>query len=387
MVRISDSLKKLKQEQGASQGEGAKTPSSQQPFKTGKESPGFEEKRRGEDGSGESAKDHVTFIEAMKQNEPGKPAKAHIHEIVKKAMPEKGEGQNIYNEIVECCRKMTSSYADAQEMEKDVIVNIAGKIADHILLGGQELLALASGPYAEEEDYRILDLVNTGIIAGYISSSLNYNKSKLMEVILTGLFHEVGVFKDLDFLREARKLTVEEFHQMREHPEKSASYLQNLAAFSEEVIEGVLYHHERMNGEGYPQGLSGNVISEYAQIVAVADVYEALIHKRPHKNRILSPVDAIKDLIIHKDSLFNQRILKALIETIGIYPIGSWVELNSGEICRVLATNEEFPLRPVCSVAFDSNRKRLDEMQTIDLKLSPSLYIKRPVEESELKGQ
>lgn len=387
MVRISDILKKLKQDQGASPGEGAKAPHSQQPLKTGKESLGSEERRKGEGGSGESVKDHITFIEAMKGNELGKPAKAQIHEIVKKAMPEKGEGQNIYNEVVECCRKMASSYAEAKEMEKDVVVNIAGKIADHILLGGQELLALVSGPYSEEEDYRILDLVNTGIMAGYISSSLNYNKSKLIEVILTGLFHEVGVFKDLDFLREARKLTVEEFHQMQGHPEKAVSYIQNLAAFSEDVIEGVLYHHERMNGEGYPKGLPENDINEYAKIVAIADVYEALIHKRPHKNRILSPVDAIKELIAFKDSLFSQRILKALIETVGIYPIGSWVEISSGEICRVLATNEDFPLRPVLSVAFGSNRKRLDEMQTIDLKSKPSLYIKRPVEESELKGQ
>ncbi len=387
MVRISDILKKLKQDQGASKGEGPKTPSSQQPDKAGKEDSGLGEKQKGEEKIGESAKDHITFIEAMKQNEPDKPGKAHIHEIVKKAIPEKGEGQNIYNEIVECCKKMVAGYAEAREMEKDVIVSMAGKIADHILLGGQELLSLASEPYPDEEDYRILDLVNTGIIAGYISSSLNYNKSKAMEVILTGLFHDVGMFKDFDFVKEARKLTVEELHQMRGHPEKSALYIQGLAAFSEEVIGGVLYHHERINGEGYPQGVSNDDINEYAKIVAIADVYEAMTHKRPHKDKISSPVDAIKELISFNQVLFNPRILKALIETVGIYPIGSWVEINSGEICRVLATNEGFPLRPVLSVAFDSNRKRLDEMRTIDLKSKPSLYIKRPVEESELKKQ
>ena len=382
MVRISDILKKLKQDQEASKGEAPKAPYSQQPAKTGKENPESGDKK-----NRESAKDHITFVDAMKQNEPEKPGKAHIHDIVKKAIPEKGEGQNIYNEIVECCKKMAAGYAEGQEVERDIIVNAAGKIADHILLGGQELLALASGPYPDEEDYRILDLVGTGIIAGYISSSLNYNKSKLIEVILIGLFHDVGMFKDFEFAKETRKLTVEEFHQMRMHPENGATYIQGLAAFSEEVIEGVLYHHEKMNGEGYPKGLSENEISEYAQIVAVADVYEALIHNRPYKKKALSPVDAIKELIAYKDSLYSQRILKALIETIGIYPIGSWVEINSGEICRVLATNEEFPLRPVLGVAFDSNRKRLDEMQTIDLKSKPSLYIKRPVEESELKGQ
>ena len=387
MVRISDILKKLKQEQEASKGEESKAPPSQQPSKLEKENPGSKEKGMEGEKGGEAAKDHITFIEAMKHNEPEKPSKANIHEIVKKAIPEKGEGQNIYNETIECCKKMAAGYAEDREIEKDMIVDIAGRISDHILLGGQELLSLAAEPYPDEEDFRILDLVDTGIIAGYISSSLNYNKSKLMEVVMTGLFHDVGMFKDFDFVKEARKLTVEELHQMRGHPEKGALYLQGLAAFSEEVIEGVLYHHERINGEGYPQGVSNDDISEYAKIVAIADVYEAMTHKRPHKDKTSSPSDAIKELISFNQVLFNPRVLKALIETVGIYPIGSWVEINSGEICRVLATNEGFPLRPVLSVAFDGNRKRLDEMRTIDLKSKPSLYIKRPVEESELKKQ
>lgn len=385
MVRISDILKKLKQEQGASKGEESKAPSSQQPSKLEKENSESKEKGREKEKNGEVAKDHITFIEAMKQNEPEKPGKTHIHEIVKKAIPEKGEGQNIYNETVECCRKMTAGYVEDREIEKNIIVDIAGRIADHILLGGQELLSLASEPYPDEEDYRILDLVNTGVISGYISSSLNYNKSKLMEAILTGLFHDAGMFKDLDFAKETRKLTVEEFNKIKGHSEKSALYIHGLAAFSEEVIKGVLYHHERINGKGYPQEVSNGDINEYAQIVAIADVYEALIHKRPYKNKISSPVDAIKEVISFNQVLFDPRIVKALIETIGIYPIGSWVEINSGEICRVLATNEGFPLRPVLSVAFDNNRKKLDEMRTIDLKSKPSLYIKRPVEESELK--
>lgn len=385
MVRISDILKKLKQDQGGSKEEESKTPSSQQSAKSGKGNLGSEEKQKEEEKGGEPAKDHITFIEAMKGKEPEKPGKTQIHEIVKKAIPEKGDGQNIYNETVECCKKMAAGYAEGQEVEKNSIVTTAGKIADHILLGGQELLNLASGSYPEEEDYRLLDMVNTGILAGYISSSLSYNKSKLIEVIMTGLLHDVGVFKDLDFIKEARKLTLEELNVMKAHPEKGASYIQSLAAFSEEVIVGILCHHERMGGQGYPQGILDESINEYAKIVALADVYEAIIHKRPHKDKPLSPVDAIKELISFKNIMFSQKILKALIETVGIYPVGSWVEINTGDICRVLATNEGLPLRPVLSIAFDRDKSRLKEMQTVDLKLKPSLYIKRPVNEDELK--
>src|SRR3989338_756092 len=121
MVRISDILKKLKQEQEASKGEESKEPSSQQPSKLEKENPGSKEKGMEGEKNGEAAKDHITFIEAMKHNEPEKPGKAHIHEIVKKAIPEKGEGQNIYNEIVECCRKMATGYTEGREVEKEII--------------------------------------------------------------------------------------------------------------------------------------------------------------------------------------------------------------------------------------------------------------------------
>jgi len=375
MVRISDILKKMKQTQGTPKEEPKEVFPQQRP----------EERQKEEGKQVDYVKDHVTFAEAMKHKEPEKPIKAYIHEIVKKTIPEKGEGQNIYHETVEFCKKAAAGYVEGKQIEKDFIVNIAGKIADHILLGGQELLRLLSEPYPNDEDYRIFDLVNTGILAGYISSYLNYNKSKLIEVIITGLFHEVGVFKDMDFLKEPRKLTIEELNKIKEHPERGALFIKNLTDFSQEVIEGVLSHHERINGEGYPQGISRGDISEYAQILALADIYEAIIHKRPYRDKMLSPADAVKEAISFKDVMFNSRIVKALIETIGIYPVGSWVEINTGEICRILATNEGFPLRPVLSVAFDRERKRLDEIETIDLKLKPSLYIKRPVEESELR--
>lgn len=383
MIRISDILKKLKQHQEKHEEE-AKAISQEKLRRQGKD----ELKPEGAGKEEITPKDHIKFIEAMKKGKESQesPIDAHIHEIVKKAMPEKGEGQNIYNETVECCKRITVAYRESsQEVGKDVIVNIAGKIADYIFFGGQELLNLMHEPYPDNENYRIYDLVNTGVLAGHIGASLGYNKSKLIEVIIVGLFHDVGMFKELDFVNEARKLTAEEWNELKQHPEKCASFIETLGGFSEEVIKGILSHHERIGGKGYPHGLSNGDISEYGQIVALADVYEAMIHYRPHKIKITSPNDVIKELISLKDVLFSPRTIKALVEAIGIYPVGSWVEINTGEICRVLSTNENLPLRPILSVMFDKDKRRLKEIQTIDLKLTPSLYIKRPVEESELK--
>lgn len=385
MVRISDILKKMKQYQGKPEEEPKITPP-RKPAPSDKEKLEPEEI---EEKKGIPAKDHVTFIEAMKKGkEPERPDEAHIHEVVKKAIPEKGEGQNIYNDAVECCKKMATAYSEGTaEVEKDAFVNIAGRIADYILFGGEELLSLVHAPYSDVENYRIYDLVDTGIIAGHIGACLGYNKSKLIEVIIVGLLHDVGMFKDLDFVNQPRKLNAEEWNELKNHPERYTAYLESLTAFSEEVIKGILNHHERVSGEGYPHGLSADEINEYGHVVAVADAYEAMIHYRPHKNKVMSPNEVIKGIISLKEVLFNSNVIKALIEAIGVYPVGSWVEINTGEICRVLSTNENLPLRPVISVVFDRNKERLKKIHTIDLKSNPSLYIKRPVEENELKLQ
>lgn len=387
MVRISDILKRMKQYQGKTEEE-RKVAASAKPVPQGEEKLKPEDAKRQEEKKEVPSKDHITFIEAMKKGKESKeaPLEAHIHEIVKKAMPEKGEGQNIYNEGIECCKRIAGAYKEETEtVEKEAILNIAGRIADYIIFGGQELLELAHEPYPDTENYRIYDLVNTAILSGHVSAALGYNKSKLIEVIIAGLFHDVGMFKDLDFVNELRELTIDEWNELKRHPERCSSFIEGLKAFSEEVIKGILCHHERMTGQGYPQGLSEEDISEYGQIVALADVYEAMIHCRPHKKKLMSPNEVIKEIITLKDALFSQRVIKALIEVIGIYPIGSWVEINTGEMCRVLSTNENLPLRPVLTVVFNKDKRRLKEVQTIDLKSNPSLYIKRPVEESELK--
>jgi|GEM_PF-1203640 len=385
MVRISDILKKMKQYQGKPE-EGPKTTPPQKPTPSGKEkseSEEIEEKRE------IPTKDHVTFIEAMKKGkEPERPDEAHIHEVVKKAIPEKGEGQNIYNDAVECCKRMATAYSEGTaEIEKDPIINIAGRIADYILFGGEELLGLVHAPYSDVENYRIYDLVDTGILTGHIGVCLGYNKSKLIEVIIVGLLHDVGMFKELDFVNQPRKLNADEWKELKSHPERYTAYLESLSAFSEEVIKGILNHHERVSGEGYPHGLSEDEINEYGHVVAVADAYEAMIHYRPHKNKVTPPNEVIKGIISLKEVLFNANVIKALIEAIGVYPVGSWVEINTGEICKVLSTNENLPLRPVIGVMFDRNKERFKKIHTIDLKSNPSLYIKRPVEENELKLQ
>ncbi|OGX20275.1 MAG: hypothetical protein A3K54_02350 [Omnitrophica WOR_2 bacterium RBG_13_44_8] len=145
--------------------------------------------------------------------------------------------------------------------------------------------------------------------------------------------------------------------------------------------------HERLNGSGYPEGLKEDEIHEYAKIVAVTDVYEALIHPRSYRDA-LSPNEAIRELLsINTAMLFETKILKMLINRVGLYPIGSWVELNTGEIGKVSSANEDSPLRPKVNVIFSIDKEKLLPIKLIDLTRHTNIYIKRSIKPQELDLQ
>ena len=149
--------------------------------------------------------------------------------------------------------------------------------------------------------------------------------------------------------------------------------LSSIKELPEAVIQAIKETHERMDGKGYPKGIKGGELSEYARIIAIADTYEAAIHSRVYRR---SPHEVIKEMLSSASGSFDGRVLKAFINLIGIYPAGSYVELNSAEIAKVISSNDNFPLRPVVHIIFDSNRKRLNEPRLINLAKQFNLYIK-----------
>jgi HD-GYP domain-containing protein (c-di-GMP phosphodiesterase class II) len=184
---------------------------------------------------------------------------------------------------------------------------------------------------------------------------------------------------------ETRKLNEEEYNQIKNHPLYGADILTKIKDIPEPIIYVAKEEHERMNGTGYPQGLKDGEISEYARIVAIVDVYEALTHDRPYRKKT-SPHEAIKELIAN-NPLFDSRILKVLINKIGVYPISSWVELNSNEIGKVIINNNEFPLRPAVHILFDGTGQKLNNPHVINLAKQFNLFIKKSLTNDELAAK
>jgi HD-GYP domain-containing protein (c-di-GMP phosphodiesterase class II) len=169
-------------------------------------------------------------------------------------------------------------------------------------------------------------------------------------------------------------LTADETTLVRQHPERGFRILQRLGAEFEWLANVALQEHEREDGSGYPRGLKGDEIHEYAKIVGLADAYESLTHFRPYRNK-RGAFDAVKELITVQRAKYPDHALKGLIRGLSTFPVGSHVRLNSMEIARIVATNPAFPLRPVIEVVAGPRGERLASPRRVDLSTNTLLYV------------
>jgi hypothetical protein len=174
---------------------------------------------------------------------------------------------------------------------------------------------------------------------------------------LAGFVHDIGLFAvPKPLITKAGRLTQEERALIERHPELGYQVLEQCGPASHWLAQLTRQAHERFNGQGYPNRLTGREISEMAQIVGVVDVFDALVSERPYRRRLL-PHEAIKELLVAERRTFPREILKALVEQLSVYPLGTTVRLTTGEVGTVAKVNSRYPLRPVV---------RMDDQQEYD---------------------
>ncbi len=240
--------------------------------------------------------------------------------------------------------------------------------------------------YEQEDDYYISSPVNVMVYGLKVAQSMGYDKSDLIEIGLAALLHDVGMFTIPDkILNKEGKLTDEEMEIIRKHPEKAVEILMAYRDAYPKMIRAIYEHQERVNGQGYPQGLKGDEICDYAQIIGICDSYEAMTHHRPHKKPLLQ-TESIKELIGSRSNLFDLRIIKAFLEEISIYPVGCYVRLNNRNLGRVVSTNKGYPMKPVLKLISDEKGKPIEPPRIIDLRNYPILNIERGVSPEEISA-
>jgi HD-GYP domain-containing protein (c-di-GMP phosphodiesterase class II) len=199
-----------------------------------------------------------------------------------------------------------------------------------------------------------------------LARQLGMSPVQVREVGLAGMLHDVGKMAvPAEILNKPGKLTDSEFVTVREHPQAGGKILLAGKQVSAVVLDVCLHHHEKVDGSGYPHRLSGEQISLPAKMGAICDVYDAVTSNRPYKAG-WEPAESIRKMA-EWTGHFDQTVFKAFVKTVGIYPTGSLVRLQSGRIGVVLDQHATSLLMPKVKVFFSAKSKTPIAQEIIDL--------------------
>lgn len=227
-----------------------------------------------------------------------------------------------------------------RNVAKDLVLSILSK--DKVLLNLIELKTYDDYTYSH-----CLCVAITGVIIGV---SLGLTEKMLNDIAMAALLHDIGKQDiSIDIINKPTQLSDEEYNVIKAHPQNAVERLKKQNLVSPMVLSGILSHHEKCDGTGYPLGLSGKDIPFYGKVLAVADVYDALTSNRPYR-KAWFPSEAIEYMMGCTDTHFDFEILTAFLKNVTTYPVGTYVTLSNGQHAVVVKHLSENTLRPVVRI-------------------------------------
>ncbi|MFI4853813.1 MAG: HD-GYP domain-containing protein [Phycisphaerales bacterium JB065] len=201
------------------------------------------------------------------------------------------------------------------------------------------------------DDYLADHAYSTGVLCVAMAARLGWSRRDVRHCALAGLLADLGMTLIPREVRTAsRPLTETEINRVWRHPTWSVVLMEDIEGMPESVRRAAYQHHERENGSGYPLRLRSTKISDYARVVAVADAYAATTQPRPFRRQV-PPYQVIEHLIrVGSERMYDRKVVRALVESTGLFPVGSHVRLSSGEIAQVVGAHTGMPDRPVVRV-------------------------------------
>lgn len=255
----------------------------------------------------------------------------------------------------------------------------------------------------ERHEYTLTHSINVCILALTFGRHMKLERHDLELLGLGALLHDIGKIKvPSEILDKPGRLTAEEFEIMKSHPVEGYKILEIDEQMPPESLEIVLHHHERINGEGYPDRMEGDHISLITKMASIVDVYDAITSDRCYHDAI-SPHKALQDIYSWTKNDFDKQLVEQFMSCMGLYPVGTIVELNDGQTGIVLSVTENTRLRPIVlliknsdnkfykrrrvfnlsSQAWDEKSKRLEIRHALEPKQT-DINVKRVLEEESL---
>ncbi|MFA5825178.1 MAG: HD-GYP domain-containing protein, partial [Gallionellaceae bacterium] len=282
---------------------------------------------------------------------------------------------SMKEEIVRARKLQEKSKAAVTSMFHEARMGNAINVADAAPIVDEINLSVSRNPEAflnisrlkNKDDYTYLHSVAVCALMIALAKQLDFSEADIKDAGMAGLLHDVGkmMIPD-DVLNKPGKLTDEEFEIIKAHPLRGWEILSNSEGANQVALDVVRHHHERVDGTGYPDKISGDALTLFARMGAVCDVYDALTSNRCYKNG-WEPAATLHKMAEWRNGHFDERILYAFVKTIGIYPSGTLVRLKSGKLAIVLEQSEQGLLTPHVKAFFSTKSNEPIVPEFIDL--------------------
>ena len=246
-------------------------------------------------------------------------------------------------------------------------VTLVDEIHLSILRNPSALLSLSR--LKNKDDYTYLHSVAVCALMIALGKQMGMQGDILKSLGMAGLLHDVGKMAIPDeVLNKPGKLSDDEFNVIKTHSMRGWEVLKASFGVDDIALDVCRHHHERIDGKGYPDKVSGEGLSVYAKMGAVCDVYDAITSDRSYKKG-WEPADAIRKMAEWKDGHFDEQVFQAFVKTVGIYPTSTLVKLRSGRLGVVMDQSDKSLLQPKVKVFFSSNANAPIPIEIVDLVL------------------
>jgi putative nucleotidyltransferase with HDIG domain len=249
-------------------------------------------------------------------------------------------------------------------IQPDAVMPMVEEINESVSRHPDALLSVVR--LKNHDEYTYMHSVAVCALMVALGRRLGLPEEQIRDAGAAGMLHDLGkAAMPLTVLNKPGALTDDEFKVMKAHPVRGYEMLRASGSASEAVLDVALHHHEKFDGTGYPHNLKGDAISLMARMGAVCDVYDAITSNRPYK-KAWGPAESLQRMVSWKGH-FDELVLKAFVRSIGIYPVGALVRLESDRLAVVLEQGEASLLAPKVRIFFNARKREPVFIKDLDL--------------------
>ncbi|BBN80798.1 phosphodiesterase [Pseudoalteromonas sp. A25] len=270
----------------------------------------------------------------------------------------------LYQQAKELQQKTFDDLKNGKQLDLTPFQETASGLIDSIFRNQDALACIAQ--IKDKDAYLLEHSVNVAILMGIFAKHLSLEREIIEQVTTGALLHDIGkIHIPDDILNKPGALSDEEYDIMKQHARYSYEVVKN-ANLGDIATEIAGFHHERLDGSGYPYGKKSDELSQYVRMAAIVDSYDAITADRVYKSS-KTPVVAFKILREHAPHQYDSILLNAFIHCIGVYPVGTLVKLKSQRVGVISQSNPQTPLQPVVKIFYHAKHMHYSEVKDIDL--------------------